>query len=243
MAAFPIPLIAALALALPLPALATECVPGPLRETGDLVHAKWTESEVVFVGTLRAIAPGADDNGIGSFEPERMFKGERAARVEARVPRSLVVSERYVVFGRSPSDTLRTALPCGGVSDLPVRMDDAKAGPILAALDGLPAPGSGGVLYLRVYPLERDLEGTPVFLEGPGGRRVVALDRHGTVRVRNLPEGEYRIEFPRFAGALQCRWSPRCAPLRVPDRGLVAAELQVLRPSRVSSWDVRPRTD
>lgn len=214
-------------------AQATTCASSPLEGARDVVRAMWTESAAVFVGTLRTLAP-AGAGHVAAFEPETSFKGEPGGRIAVRVPRELRTGERYLVFAHEADGALHASRPCGLGANRPLHVDEAPVTEMLAVLRTIPPPGAGGELFVRVYPWRRDLEGTPIFLEHEDGTRLVALDRDGVARASELRPGDYRITMPRMRGSVTCRWSRECGPLRVPDRGLVPAVLQVLRPSTVS---------
>ena len=111
---------------------------------------------------------------------------------------------------------------------------------MLAALLAAQLPSDDeGELLVRVQPWHEALEGTPVFIEGASGTRVAALDRHGVVRVSGLAPGDYRLELPRSAANMVCRWSPECGPVRVRKGEVTEAVIHVYKASSVSSSEVR----
>jgi hypothetical protein len=112
-------------------------------------------------------------------------------------------------------------------------------GALLAAADG---PRSAeGELVVRVQPWNAALEGTAVFVQAEAGSRVVALDRLGVARIPALAEGEYRIELPRSTARIVCRWSPKCAPVRVRRGQATEAVIHLYQPASMSSSDVPTR--
>ena len=244
MAPVAIPLIATLALLAALPAHALSCRPTPLRDARDEVHAKWSAATAVFVGRLASLVQVGKPRGVhaagaihdvhaATFEPLESFKGGTAS-IEAAAPADLRSGETYLVFVDLVDGTMRTRRDCALQPNGPLPLSDPRAAQTLATLRSLPRAGEGGVLFVKVHS-ERPLHGSPLFIEGPRGSRVVALDAEGVARVAGLPPGDYRLRLQGGPGVVQCLWSAQCEALRVVDREIAIAVMQLLRPTSVSS--------
>jgi hypothetical protein len=216
--------LAASSLAAALPALGLSCPPRFYDEAE--ARTMFGPAKVVFVGTLlRTLKEKRFENwhssDIGVFTIEQAFKGAPDRPQRVRINADTAPGLRYLVYAIEEKGELRADAACW-----PRAIPSPRNAGQIAYLETLPAPGSGGEVFLGGQgllrkPLDGPVPDFALDFAGTGANFRLVTDKDGKARASGVPAGVYRIATAPPSGyRFDCNYGKSCDGLRVHDRGL-----------------------